>query len=66
MPDACVVGCATSVYRLAVGSSLVRQSEELGRTYLGRYARYAEIEASEPLFGTYQMEDAEICLPVLG
>jgi hypothetical protein len=24
MPDACVVGSATSVYRLATGSSLVR------------------------------------------
>lgn len=49
-----------------VVTSLYLQPEQLERTNLERYARYAEIEANEPLFETYQMEDADICVVAYG
>ena len=52
--------------RRNVVTSLYLQPEELERTNLERFARYAEVEASEPMVETYQMEDAEICVVAYG
>jgi len=47
-------------------TSLYLQPEELERTNIARFQRYAEIEAKEPRFESYLMDDAEICVVAYG
>jgi len=47
-------------------TSLYLQPEELERTNIARFQRYAEIEAKEPRYESYLMDDAEICVVAYG
>ena len=49
-----------------VVTSLYLQPEELERTNIARFQRYAEIEAKEARFESYLMDDAEICVVAYG
>ena len=47
-------------------TSLYLQPDELERKNFERYKRYETIEKNEPLFESYRMEDAEICVAAFG
>ena len=47
-------------------NSLYLAPEELERINFDRFARYAKIEAEEPMWEEYMMEDAEICIVSYG
>ncbi len=49
-----------------VVNSLYLDPEELEQTNIDRFARYAQIEASEARWEEYMMEDAEYCLVAFG
>ena len=47
-------------------NSLYLNPEELERTNFERYERYALIEQNEPMYESFMMEDAEICVAAFG
>ncbi len=49
-----------------VVNSLSLVPEELERQNFARYERYAQIEEKEPLWESYMMEDADICIAAFG
>lgn len=49
-----------------IANSLYLQPEELEKTNIERYARYATVEQNEVRYESYRMEDAEICVVAYG
>ena len=49
-----------------IANSLYLQPEELERTNMERFARYAVVEENEVRYEAYRMDDAEICVVAFG
>ena len=47
-------------------NSLFLQPEELEKVNFARYEMYKEIEENEPMYDTYLMDDADICIVAFG